>query len=554
MVFVGIDTYANSAQHLKTADPNFHDVAYSVTDVAYLKKVLRAYYDVPLDPGPDPASLACGWHTPTSVTLIERCATRVSILTALTDQVSHAAKGDTVVFFFSGLGSRITVPKGPPMGTLVPVDGRAPNGAVADITMAEIGVLEAKARKRGASLYSLLEACQPSEEPWPQEERAAPGITGGKALVHAGPTSRINYEPHGFAARCPGDFNQRGSVTYRGIFTGLTIDDITNGTAPWIAQSARRPSPRSLDFGGFICTSGPRQALGPTVVDHVVRRVKLHFQCGGVTGGREAKSGETPWMVELVNAHQGHLCGAALIQENWVLTAAHCLSNDDYIIDTNETPKLLSARIGGLDRGGPMTAFRIDRVIVHPGYCNANHDPKTGADPGDACPQTVNDLALLHLVDWVPKEVGLAIRLAPDGVDPSGQVSVMGWGATSAANSAAGVMARKLQIAQLKIVPREDCAHLIAAAMRRDANSPDAETPFDSGIPKSVVCAGSYDYSKDGCQGDSGGPLVNYGKYEEAYIVGVVSLGYSCAKAPGVYTNVSAFRGWLSLAMVQGED
>ncbi|XP_069703481.1 trypsin-7-like isoform X2 [Periplaneta americana] len=50
------------------------------------------------------------------------------------------------------------------------------------------------------------------------------------------------------------------------------------------------------------------------------------------------------------------------------------------------------------------------------------------------------------------------------------------------------------------------------------------------------------DDGKDTCQGDSGGPLAVNGK-----LVGIVSLGVGCARRgePGVYSDVSYFRGWV---------
>uniref|UniRef100_A0A8C5AQZ3 Protein C (inactivator of coagulation factors Va and VIIIa), a n=1 Tax=Gadus morhua TaxID=8049 RepID=A0A8C5AQZ3_GADMO len=45
-----------------------------------------------------------------------------------------------------------------------------------------------------------------------------------------------------------------------------------------------------------------------------------------VTGGEVGKKGESPWQAMLLN-HAGKFhCGGVLIDENWVLTAAHCLS------------------------------------------------------------------------------------------------------------------------------------------------------------------------------------------------------------------------------------
>lgn len=46
-----------------------------------------------------------------------------------------------------------------------------------------------------------------------------------------------------------------------------------------------------------------------------------------IVGGRLAKKGSWPWMASLrilAEEPYGHRCGAALINQKWLVTAAHC--------------------------------------------------------------------------------------------------------------------------------------------------------------------------------------------------------------------------------------
>lgn len=61
-----------------------------------------------------------------------------------------------------------------------------------------------------------------------------------------------------------------------------------------------------------------------------------------IVGGRDAHKGEAPWQaslrnIQLDNKHgfgHGHYCGGALIKNNTVLTAAHCIYKGKYITVT----------------------------------------------------------------------------------------------------------------------------------------------------------------------------------------------------------------------------
>lgn len=53
-----------------------------------------------------------------------------------------------------------------------------------------------------------------------------------------------------------------------------------------------------------------------------------------IVGGQTAKKGSWPWQAMLASRGGSQFCGGSLVEENWVLTAAHCVygSSEDRIV------------------------------------------------------------------------------------------------------------------------------------------------------------------------------------------------------------------------------
>uniref|UniRef100_A0AAR2J230 Peptidase S1 domain-containing protein n=1 Tax=Pygocentrus nattereri TaxID=42514 RepID=A0AAR2J230_PYGNA len=50
-----------------------------------------------------------------------------------------------------------------------------------------------------------------------------------------------------------------------------------------------------------------------------------------IVGGRDAQAGSWPWQVSLQMERYGHVCGASLVGNRWLLSAAHCFQDSDAI-------------------------------------------------------------------------------------------------------------------------------------------------------------------------------------------------------------------------------
>uniref|UniRef100_A0A8D2IMF4 Peptidase S1 domain-containing protein n=1 Tax=Varanus komodoensis TaxID=61221 RepID=A0A8D2IMF4_VARKO len=97
-----------------------------------------------------------------------------------------------------------------------------------------------------------------------------------------------------------------------------------------------------------------------------------------VAGGKNVRRGEWPWQVSL--QYKGrHICSGTLIDERWILTAAHCffkkrICPEDCQVVLGQV-KLTAEMRTGVDR-------KISKVILHEGY-------KEGS--------VQSDIALAHL-------------------------------------------------------------------------------------------------------------------------------------------------------------
>lgn len=217
---------------------------------------------------------------------------------------------------------------------------------------------------------------------------------------------------------------------------------------------------------------------------------------GRVIGGEVVEIEQYPYQVSL--QHNGaHICGATLISDRFVLTAAHCTDG------TYESE--LSVRLGSSYHAQGGVVVRVSKTNQHEDYDSDN---------------MYNDITVLELTESVQYSAGIQpVRLTSYDPSENSEVVISGWGRTSGGNPS------QLNAAIINVVNKQTCVENY-----KDIND----------VNDDMFCAAAP--LKDACQGDSGGPLVGNGQ-----LVGVVSWGYGCAQPqyPGVYTSVANMRDFI---------
>merc|ERR1711872_564375 len=266
--------------------------------------------------------------------------------------------------------------------------------------------------------------------------------------------------------------------------------------------------------GAAAVLAAPAADNGTFIPDHLelINPRVTSCRCGQkngnrIVGGTQASLNEWPWQVALMYGNS-QFCGGSLINDRYVLTAAHCVEGF--------TAGDLSVRLGEHNLASSSESSTVTRGVrtikAHQSYNDQT---------------LVNDIALLELSSPVTQSSTiLSVCLPPPRPQYANrQATVTGWGTTSSGGSSPNTL-REITV---KVWSNKDCVN----------------SNYGNAIQSGMMCAGTT--GKDSCQGDSGGPLVyrdGGGNYDQ---IGVVSWGSGCAVAgyPGVYTRVTSYLDWI---------
>ncbi|CAF0925706.1 unnamed protein product [Adineta ricciae] len=256
-------------------------------------------------------------------------------------------------------------------------------------------------------------------------------------------------------------------------------------------------------FGlSVLATDYPKDACG-------LRPLKARSDdTARIVGGTVSTRGDWPWQISM-ERNGKHICGGSLINDQWIVTAAHCVSG-------NTNPSVYRIIFGVHDRlisDSWVISRTVQSVIVHPSYVASNFK---------------NDIALMKLSTKVEPYTEYYMPVCfPNATQTfEGATGITtGWGAPVYGGS----LLRYLTEVPTPVLSDTACKARYNTGMINSANQ---------------ICSGGN--SKGACQGDSGGPFVvsdptRNGRY---VLAGLTSWGIGCGDG-GVYTRLSAYKAWI---------
>ncbi|XP_043911499.1 neurotrypsin-like [Protopterus annectens] len=239
-----------------------------------------------------------------------------------------------------------------------------------------------------------------------------------------------------------------------------------------------------------------------------------------IIGGKQSIRGSWPWQatLRLKTFHKDSrlLCGATLISNCWVLTAAHCFKR------FGDGVRHYVLRVGDYHTSVDDEFEReipVQRIILHRKYRPSSND---------------YDIALVRMTGQEGQCLTFNHHVLPTCLPEEQEKHsiqkqvcfISGWGDTGKSYS------KTLLQGAIPLLPNEVC-----------------KSRYKDKFTSRMICAGNLsEHTRvDSCQGDSGGPLVCQKIKGHWTIHGVTSWGYGCGRrdSPGVYTKVSKFVSWI---------
>uniref|UniRef100_A0A453Z3W1 Peptidase S1 domain-containing protein n=1 Tax=Anopheles quadriannulatus TaxID=34691 RepID=A0A453Z3W1_ANOQN len=223
---------------------------------------------------------------------------------------------------------------------------------------------------------------------------------------------------------------------------------------------------------------------------------------GRIVGGTYARDGDFPYQASFRTLDGMHICGGAVLNQQWVITAASCLFGRS----TADTRVVVGAY--RLSQGGFNLGLR--RIVIHPNFASAT---------------LANDVAVARVAQqMVLSDAVQGVQLGSYNINVAYGALVSGWGRTEFSNPQ---FPDNLQYIAVNVISQLECRARFA-------------DPYNARIYDSTLCSSS-PVGQGTCLGDAGSPLIH-----GAELHGIVSWGIPCGEGyPDVYARISSHRGWI---------
>ncbi|KAF2882672.1 hypothetical protein ILUMI_23506 [Ignelater luminosus] len=312
-----------------------------------------------------------------------------------------------------------------------------------------------------------------------------------------------------------------------------------------------------------------------------------------IVGGESATFGKWPWQISLRQWRTStylHKCGAALLNENWAITAAHCVDKTFKIqLDDSEMEFFHFANL----MNASITAYVFPKINLQSDSSNSiadkyvppsdlllrlgEHDLSTDNEPYIHQERRVQIVASHPQFDPRTFEYDLALLRFHDPVQF--QPNIIPVCVPSSEENFVGRTAIFLATAQqqpftlahactgdsdptefLKTIPEGRTSMVIVTSviLKQRYSSRNTRALLHELILRCfprlvelVMTTENECYRRggfDSCEGDSGGPMVIQRPDKRFLLAGVISWGIGCAEPnqPGVYTRISEFKDWIN--------
>ncbi|KAM5280087.1 serine protease 40-like [Ctenodactylus gundi] len=271
----------------------------------------------------------------------------------------------------------------------------------------------------------------------------------------------------------------------------------------------------------------PKQVLLAASVSTVCGRTEY---LGRIFGGQKANPERWPWQASLL-LHGRHICGAALIDKNWVASAAHCFQR-------SHSPSDYKILLGYNQLSHPTNFSRqmtVNKLIVHPNY--------------DKIHRMGSDIVLMQLHRPVEFNTHILPVCIPDNTTQLSTFTpcwISGWGMITENKFLPAPL--QLQEAKVALLENDFCASYYQPP-------PDVNPANAYIVKEDMLCASDLTNEKSICRGDSGGPLVC--EVEEIwYLIGLSSWSSDCIHpiGPSVFTRITYFTNWINEKKQENPD